>query len=36
MLDRTFPRLLLRGGERMVRFRNAGFENFLELLALGC
>ena len=36
MLDRTFPRLVLCGGERMIRFRNAGFENPLEFLALGC
>ena len=35
MLVLTFPRLVPRGGERMVQFRNAGFENPLELLALG-
>ena len=34
MLDHTFPRLLFGGGERMVQFRNADFENLLETLAL--
>ncbi len=34
MLYRTFPRLMLGDGERMVQFRNAGLENPLELFAL--
>jgi hypothetical protein len=34
MLGRPLPRLVLHGGDRMVQFRNAGFENPLELLAL--
>ena len=36
MLDRTFPRLVLGGGEGLVQFRNAGLENLLEMLALAC
>ena len=36
MLGRSFPCLTLRSGERMVQFRDAGFENPLELLALAC
>jgi hypothetical protein len=34
MFDRTFLRLMLGDGERMVQFRNTGFENPLELLVL--